>query len=126
MSNDIEDLIRRWREEAEDDMDLGRHALKLGKHRNAVFLAHLALEKVLKALVFRCSGEPPPRIHNLSELASRTSVLLDDKEMRFLGRMNFYQLAGRYPDSQRGGIDPERAIRDFREAVRLFDWLIKQ
>ncbi|HUT04044.1 MAG TPA: HEPN domain-containing protein [bacterium] len=118
--------VKQWLDEAKEDMDLARHALLLGNLRNAVFLAHLALEKTLKALVFRSTSEPPPRIHNLSELASRTDVLFDEKKMRFLAGMDFYQLAGRYPDARRGGIDPERAMRDFHEAERILEWLIKQ
>ena len=125
MSKDIEGLISRWREDAVEDMDLARDILKRGKHRHAMFFAHLALEKALKVLVMRVTKESAPKIHNLPELASRTSISFDEEQMKFLAAMNFYQLAGRYLNSRDGRVDPGRANQNFRKSERMFEWLIK-
>ena len=125
MLMDVEDLVRRWREDALEDMDLARDILKRGKHRHAMFFAHLALEKALKALVMRVTKKHAPRIHNLPELASRTSISFDEEQMKLLSAMNFYQLAGRYLDTRDGQVDPERATQNFRKSKRMFEWLIK-
>ena len=125
MSRDVEDLVRRWREDAREDMELARDISTREKHRHAMFFAHLALEKALKALVMRATGRPAPKIHNLPELASRTAVSFDEEQMEFLATMNFYQLAGRYLNSRDGRVDPDRAAQNFGQAERLFEWLIR-
>ena len=124
MSKDVEDLVRRWREDAAEDMQLARDILNKGKHRHAMFFAHLALEKALKALVMRATGKAAPKIHNLPELAARTAVSFDEERMKFLAAMNFYQLAGRYLNSRDGRVDADLATQNFRKAEKLFEWLI--
>ena len=124
MSEEMEDLVRRWREDAREDMELARDILTRGKHRHAMFFAHLALEKALKALVMRATEETPPKIHNLVTLAERTGVSFGEERTKLLSAMNFYQSAGRYLDSRDAGIDPERATRNFQRSERMFEWLI--
>ena len=79
MSDEIEDLVRRWREDAAEDIDLARRILEMKKPTRAMFFAHLALEKALKALVIRVTEKTPPKIHNLLILAERADVNLMTK-----------------------------------------------
>lgn len=46
-----------------------RNWLNAAKIRHGLFLAHLALEKTLKAHVCRTTGELAPKTHNLVRLA---------------------------------------------------------
>jgi HEPN domain-containing protein len=58
-----------------EDWEVAVKLVKDGKSQHGLLFAHLALEKVLKALVCRHTHEIPPRIHNLtrlSELAGRS------------------------------------------------------
>lgn len=61
-----------WRQGADEDWEVAVKLVTDGKSRHGLFFAHLALEKMLKALVCRHTRDVPPRIHNLtrpSELA---------------------------------------------------------
>lgn len=122
MEIDARDLEKRWRADGKDDIGLARHLLGIGKHTRAMFFAHLALEKALKALIIRATGGLPPRIHNLLTLADRAGVTLDDNRQRFLSAMNEYQMAGRYLQIEKS-IDPRSAIEDLEAAERVFEWL---
>ena len=65
----------------------------------ALFWAHLVLEKLLKAhWVKDNAGNTPPKIHHLIKLAAQTKIVFTDEELLFLAKMNDLQLEGRYPD----------------------------
>ena len=48
--------------------------LEHDRRRAALFFAHLALEKALKALVVKATGDFAPLTHNLVVLAEKTSL----------------------------------------------------
>jgi len=65
----------------------------------ALFWAHLVLEKLLKAhWVKDNTGNTPPKIHHLIKLAAQTTIIFTNDELLFLAKMNDLQLEGRYPD----------------------------
>jgi len=109
MSVDFEKLTAHIFADAREELDATQSILETGKARQAMLFAHLALEKALEVLVMRVTKETAPKIHNLPELASRTSISFDEEQMKFLAAMNFYQLAGR--------VDPVRATQNFRKSV---------
>ncbi len=64
-----------------------------------MFWSHLVLEKLLKAHWIKDNaGNHPPGIHNLLIIIDKTSQSFDENERLFLGKMNDFQLEGRYPD----------------------------
>lgn len=91
-----------------------------------MFVAHLALEKALKALVIRATEAMPPRIHNLTSLAEKAGLSLDDETMTFLSAMDHYQMAGRYPDARSPRIERFEAERDLKRAEEIVKWLMSQ
>src|SRR5258708_26601622 len=65
----------------------------------ALFFAHLVIEKLLKAHWIKDNpGNHPPKIHNLVSLADKITYSFTDNELVFMGRLNDFQLEGRYPD----------------------------
>jgi HEPN domain-containing protein len=66
---------------------------------NALFWAHLVLEKLCKAHWVKDNKDnSPPRIHNLNKIIAQTKVELSDEELAFCADMNKFSLEGRYPD----------------------------
>ncbi|PEN14187.1 hypothetical protein CRI94_03865 [Longibacter salinarum] len=60
-----------WWEQSRRDLRAAEHLLNEGFSAHAVALAHLAVEKSMKAILRDRSGEAPPVTHNLSELMVR-------------------------------------------------------
>ncbi len=88
-----------WIETARHDWRAGQNMFKSKDYVHALFFAHLVLEKLLKAHWIKDNkGNHPPKIHNLILLAAGISYSFTDDERVFLGRMNDFQLEGRYPD----------------------------
>jgi len=94
-----ETYINFWIEQAEDDW-LAMGALMKGKkYLQALFFAHLVIEKICKAIWIKHNeSNVPPRTHNLLYLIAATPVDLSDEESEFLLYLNRFQLEGRYPD----------------------------
>ena len=70
--------------------------MKDGKARHGLFLAHLALEKILKAIICRRTHDVPAKIHNLTRLSELAGLKLGEPQADVLADMNQFNLEGRY------------------------------
>ena len=94
-----EDHIKYWISTAKKDLVAVLGMYKVGIHIQALFFAHLHLEKLCKALwVQNNVGNTPPRIHNLVKILNEAKVEYSEDQMNFMILMNSFQLEGRYPD----------------------------
>ena len=123
---DVEKQVQYWKARGIEDMDAARSLLDKGHLRHALFFAHLAIEKLLKAHVTRRTQDVPPKIHNLVRLAEIAELSLPRPRTDFLKQFNVYQLEGRYPDTADSKIDKQTAVSDLRQAEEFLKWLNNQ
>lgn len=65
----------------------------------SLFWAHLALEKLTKALwIKKNEGNTPPFVHNLLRLITQTDEYFSEEQLQFINEMNTFQIKGHYPD----------------------------
>lgn len=65
----------------------------------SLFVAHLAVEKLLKALWIKNNeSNTPPKIHNLLRLAEGAGLSLTGDEQHLLGEANEFQIETRYAE----------------------------
>lgn len=70
-----------------------------GNYDWALFIGHLSLEKILKALwVKNNSSDIPPKTHNLKKIADEAKYSLSEDEAGLLLEINDFNLEARYPD----------------------------
>jgi HEPN domain-containing protein len=97
-----QEYIEYWVETSKRDWKTVQNMFKSKDFVPALFFAHLVIEKLLKAhWVKNSSLNHPPKIHNLISLAGKIDYEFTDEELVFMGRMNDFQLEGRYPDYTR-------------------------
>ena len=123
---DIGKHVDYWRSGGEEDIAAAGSLLETGHPRHALFFAHLAVVKMLKAHVTRATGDLAPRIHDLLRLAEIAGLSLPGERSRFLAEIQDYCLEGRYPE--RWPEPPSReqvesALSDTREVL---EWLASQ
>ena len=123
---DIQKQIDYWTTGSDEDLAAAQDLLEKNHLRHTLFLAHLALEKMIKALVVRQTQDTPPKIHNLIRLAELAKISLDSDKEDLLRRFGLYQLEGRYP-----GVDPVpmdlRTAKDrMVSAKETLQWLKQQ
>lgn len=123
---DIAKQIAFWRDSAKEDWDVARQLVDNGRTRHGLFFAHLALEKILKAIVCNHSQDLAPRLHNLSRLAELAALTLDTGKMDVLAEMNAFHIEGRYPESLTIPPTKEEALNYMAGAEGVFQWLMNQ
>ena len=88
-----------WIKSADSDLKAAEALFESAKYDWCLFIAHLVLEKALKAsFVSTNDNKNPPRIHNLVKLAELSFLKLTDEEKLFLDEVNDFNIATRYPD----------------------------
>jgi HEPN domain-containing protein len=73
---DISKQIAYWQSGAKEDWDATQDLIKKGRVRHGLFFAHLALEKILKALVCQQTQALAPRTHNLQDFRFESNFRL--------------------------------------------------
>ena len=97
----IEEHIKYWQEGSQRDLESAEAIFKSGRYDWCLFVGHLALEKILKALfVARNDNKIPPKLHNLVRLAELSKIELNDQEKYYLDKISDFSLQTRYPDYQ--------------------------
>ncbi len=118
--------IEYWRNSAKEDWRVADKLINDGDCRHGLFFAHLALEKVLKALVCQKTRDVAPRIHNLVRLAELTALEFEDHRIDLLAEMNQFNIEGRYPEYHAPAPQPEEAINYLKRSEEVMSWLTKQ
>ena len=120
---DIDKQISYWKENAVEDWAVAQQLLESGRTRHGLFFAHLALEKMLKALVCKNTADLAPRIHNLNRLIDLAGVVPSPVQTDILAEMNAFHIEGRYPETLTKAPTREEAARYIKRAEEVFRWL---
>ena len=126
---DREKTINYWLECAVYDLDTGKSLLESKRYPYALFFGHLALEKALKALVVKESGEHAPFTHSLMMLAQKANIEQTEDLIDNLAEYTSFNIEARYPDEKKTFYDQctkEFAYEKFTEMEELYKWLIKK
>jgi HEPN domain-containing protein len=92
-----EEHIRFWVDASEHDLNTARSMYESKHFDWSLFVAHLALEKLLKALWIKNNeSNTPPKIHNLLKLADGAGLSLTEQEKQLLAEANEFQIETRY------------------------------
>ncbi len=94
-----EEYITYWLKSSEADLVTMEYLFK-GKHYvHALFFGHLYIEKISKSLWVKNNIENyPPKIHNILTILQQAKIILEEKDLLFLLKLNQYQIEGRYPE----------------------------
>ena len=123
---DVDRQVDYWRQGANEDWEVARRLVRDGKSRHGLFFAHLALEKMLKALVCRRTRDIPPRLHNLVRLAELAGLGPDNRQADLLADMNQFNIEGRYPEFRPAAPDAEEATDYLARSEEVLTWLNEQ
>jgi HEPN domain-containing protein len=97
-SLDKDKLVRHWIESSDEDFDAKMVLFESKKYSWALFVGHLMIEKLLKALFVKENGQHPPLIHNLYRLAELSKIDLTDEQSDMLDKITTFNINARYED----------------------------
>jgi HEPN domain-containing protein len=123
---DIKTQISYWEKGAGEDWAAAQSLVTSNMTRQALFFGHLAIEKILKALVCKHTIDVPPRTHNLVLLARLAGIKFDSQKEGSLKDFSAFNLIGRYPETL--GPSPTRSftLKKMAEMKEIFEWLKRQ
>ncbi len=94
--------VEEWISQAEYDIDTGFQMLDGGRYIYAIFMSHLALEKMLKGVYVFYLKSYPPRTHNLvllhERIEAKYKLNLNDEQNDLIEFLNEKSIPSRYPD----------------------------
>ena len=129
MNFDITKTVKYWLESATYDLDTGGSLLESKRFPYALFFAHLALEKILKAIVVKSTKEHAPFTHSLTFLASKSKMDIPESIVDKLAEYTEFHIETRYPDEKKDfykKCTEEFAYQKFGEMEEIYRWLIQK
>ena len=91
-------LLAYWLDSSEKDFKTMQD-LYLTKNNNwALFLGHLVIEKLLKALYIKNVGDFPPLIHDLRRLLEKSGIELEADRKLLFDSITRFNINARYDD----------------------------
>ena len=101
MKFDYKKTVKYWVESSEYDMEVADSLFKTKKYPYALFMGHLAVEKILKAIYVKKQKKHAPFTHSLPLLAEKSGLETPEKiKLKLAEFMEFY-FEARYPDEKR-------------------------
>jgi HEPN domain-containing protein len=121
--------IEYWVEISNDDLKSAESIFINGNYDWSLFIAHLALEKILKAYYVSVMNDIPPKTHKLDRIAELSGLQLTVEQDEFLRVVNEFNLEARYPDYKKKFKDictKEFANKYLAEIKQLHQWIQNQ
>jgi HEPN domain-containing protein len=123
---DIEKTVSYWVSSAKYDLSVANALFKTKKYPYTLFMGHLALEKLLKALIVKQTKKHAPFSHSLPYLAENSNLKVPEKILIKLSEFMEFHIEGRYPDVNKAFY--KKASRAYtamqmKEIKEVFKWI---
>jgi len=97
-SLDIDKIVNHWKESSDDDFKTMFILFNSKSYHWALFMGHIAIEKLLKAFFVKKSRCHAPFTHNLYRLAELGGLEISDEYAEWLFNITTFNLNARYDD----------------------------
>lgn len=124
-----EDIIKYWLDASEIDYKAMNNLFESKDFVWSLFIGHLVIEKILKALVVINDKDPIPKIHDLNKLAELTIVELNEDRKYLFDIITSFNIEARYPDYKKEfykKCDFEFTSKYINEIKEIRLWLLDQ
>ena len=98
---DVDRIVKHWIETSEEDFQTMISLYHSKSYGWALFLGHISIEKLLKAVYVKKYKKHSPFLHNLYRLAELSEIELTDEQSDWLDKITSFNLNARYDDYKR-------------------------
>jgi len=115
-----------WLKQALYDIDSAMAMFKSRRYIYTIFLSHLAIEKILKAIYTNKFSKNPPRTHDLVYITSEAGLELTENARDYLEFINKLSVPTRYPDelsSMMKTFNRKATLEFYQKTKEVFEWL---
>jgi HEPN domain-containing protein len=93
-----DEIIVYWVETAEQDYETMMHLYDSKDYHWSLFMGHLVLEKLLKAVYVSRKDIEVPRIHDLLRLSEKAGLDTNNEQKDHMDLITSFNIVARYPD----------------------------
>jgi HEPN domain-containing protein len=125
----IDSIVQHWRESSEQNYATMQNLIKTKEYSWALFLGHLVVEKLIKALYVKKLHQHPVFKHDLLYLIKKIDVELPSNYDEWLDEVTTFNLNARYDDYKQSfykRCTPEFSNEWIDKIEILRQWLINQ
>jgi HEPN domain-containing protein len=126
---DEKKTIQYWLSGAEYDIGVAEAMYEKKKYPYALFMGHLAIEKLLKALVVKTTHEHAPYTHSLTLLADKTAIEVPQKILKQLAGFMDFHFEARYPKEQQNfykKCTEKFTVKKMQKIKEVYTWFKKK
>jgi HEPN domain-containing protein len=123
------ELITYWLVSAEDNHKSMRNMFANGEYVWSLFVGHLCIEKLLKAIYVRDVEPIAPRIHDLYKLSVRCNLELTEDQKDILQYITLFNIEARYEEYKRDfykKCTKEFALQSINKIEEMRTWLLEK
>lgn len=95
------DHIKYWVDASEVDFKAMNNLFKSKDYVWALFIGHLVIEKLIKAVAIKNGISTIPKVHDLNKLFKKAKLEVDTKLEDVLDAITAFNIEARYPDYKR-------------------------
>ena len=124
---ETKDLINYWIKTSDNDYNAMLNLFNSKDYHWSLFIGHLVIEKLLKAIYVKKVDNNPPRTHDLLRLAERVGLDTTDEQKDALDLITTFNINVRYPDYKQifyNKCDFDYAIKNIEKIKELRTWLL--
>jgi HEPN domain-containing protein len=97
----LQKTAKHFQESADEDFQVAQHLFQNKSYAHCLFFCHLALEKLLKAIIVLKTDEPPEYSHFLIKLAEQAGIPVNETQIADLKVITRFNISARYDDEKR-------------------------
>jgi len=115
---DVEKVASHWIESSDNDFKTMNNLFRSKDYHWSLFMGHLVIEKLLKALHVKSLKKHPPFIHDLRRIAEEANLTLTEDQIVFFDTVTRFNIKARYDDYKLDFY--KKCTKDFAK-----QWLVK-
>lgn len=124
-----DEIMNYWIITAEDDYKTMLHLYESGDYHWCLFMGHLVIEKLLKALFVKNASLDILKTHDLLKIAKLAQLELDEEKSDLLDLITAFNISARYPHYKRAFY--KKCTREYTSEIiekikDLKKWLLSQ
>ena len=95
----FENTYNEWFLQSDYDLGTAEDMFRSGRYIYCIFMCHLSLEKALKGVLIKKTGEFPIKSHSLVYFSEKVGLSAEEKYYEFLYTLDKISVPTRYPES---------------------------
>ncbi len=117
---------KNFRDSAIYDLQTAEFMFTSGRYIYVIFMCHLSIEKMLKAITAEVIQKMPPKTHNLIYLIKISGIQVPRELLDFIARINNASIVTRYPEDFTWLLEayPKKVTKDYLlKTKEVIKWL---